>query len=151
MKKLFGLFVAILAIAVVAYTYLNNRPTRIIAVHQNEYIASILVDHLPLSETDRIAWWLKNQDGVIDQYKIKPGNDKGVISYFFYAFGDGYKQEEGKDRLCFEDMPGPENCIEKNLLMMVMRTRDGGKQFIFDDGVYIQGKDGSLSKSSKTR
>lgn len=47
-------------------------------------------------------------------------------------------------------MPGPKNCIDKNILMMVLRARDGGQQFIFDDAVYVQGRDGKLVEKAQS-
>ncbi len=48
-----------------------------------------------------------------------------------YAFGEGYQEEGKKDRRCFEDMAPPRNCIDKNILMMIWRTRDGGVEYDF--------------------
>lgn len=149
MKKGFGLAVAFVAAGIATYFYLNNRPTHIIAVHQNEFVASVLVDRLPLSDSKRIAWWLRNKETISTQYHITSIHERGAKSVYIYAFGEGYLPEEDKDRLCFEDMPGPKNCIDKNILMMVLRTRDGAQKFIFDDAVYVKGRDGKLVEKAQ--
>lgn len=143
MKKGFGLAVAFVAAGIATYFYLNNRPTHIIAVHQNEFVASVLVDRLPRSDSKRIAWWLRNKETVSTQYNITSVHERGEKSIYVYAFGEGYLAEEDKDRLCFEDMPGPKNCIDKNILMMVLRTRDGGQQFILMTRFTFRGGTGS--------
>ncbi|WP_341844372.1 DUF943 family protein [Kosakonia oryziphila] len=72
----------------------------------------------------------KNQNKILKKYNI-PTGDKTPVLIVIYAFGDGYQEEGKEDRPCFSDIKPPKNCIDKNILMMIWRTRDGGVKYQF--------------------
>lgn len=146
MRNLRVIVITIVIIAFCLYSYLNNREVKVIDAHHNKYTAEILVDHLPFSKSASIDWWLNNQDEIRSKYKI-PFGEKGPIFITIYAFGDGYKEEGKKDRLCFDDVKPPKNCIDKDILMSVNRTRNGDTEFGFEYSAYFRTKDGTLIKS----
>lgn len=138
---------AIIVIAVVSYrTYQNHRPVNVVGAHHNKYTAEILVDNLPGSESSSIQWWLDNQSAIRARYGIPPAAE-GPLFITIYAFGDGYKEEGKKDRLCFDDVAAPKNCIDKNILMSVNRTRDGDTTFNFEHSSWLMTKGGKLSET----
>lgn len=139
--------IALLAAMAGYYFYINNNKVRVIDVHHNGWTASVIVDRLPYSETASIKWWLNNKNTISESYHVNADNPKGTVNYYVYAFGQGYKEEEKEDRLCFEDMNTAKNCIDKNLLMAVLKNRDGGTEFRFDGAVYTQTRDGKIIHS----
>ncbi|MEW5289077.1 DUF943 family protein [Erwinia papayae] len=130
MKRiLFGcLFVVLIAIG--TFFWLNNRSVTVIDGHYVRGSAQVIVDRLPLLDSSRIKWWEDNQKAIRAKYHI-PQKGKDPMLIVIYAFGEGYQEEGKKDRRCFEDMAPPRNCIDKNILMMIWRTRDGGVEYDF--------------------
>uniref|UniRef100_UPI0023EFDF01 DUF943 family protein n=1 Tax=Tatumella ptyseos TaxID=82987 RepID=UPI0023EFDF01 len=47
-----------------------------------------------------------------------------------------YKETDGYDRLCFDDMKTETNCIDKNSLMMVVYSKNTGLYFRMNSGKY---------------
>ncbi|WBF46272.1 DUF943 family protein [Serratia rubidaea] len=120
------------------------RPVKIVAVHKKGEFASVLVENFPLSDRGKMNWWLKNQKTLTEQYGIPaPAKD----SYFyvtFWKFGDGYKEEGKYDRLCFDDMKPPKNCIEKDAVFSVSHSRNLGTVFTTYEGRYKLQENGEI-------
>ncbi|MBP2169594.1 hypothetical protein J2125_002786 [Erwinia toletana] len=144
MKKIvaFGVVIAV-AVFVIFDNYLS-RPVKVVDVHMTNYSATILVDHLPVTDIQRIEWWKENKAEILSKYKIPLENTYGDLSYYVMAFGDGYKELGKEDRLCFDDIPPPKNCIDKERLLTVRTTRDGGTEYVLKGGVYVEGRDGEV-------
>ncbi|MBH1932521.1 DUF943 family protein [Serratia rubidaea] len=149
MKKLLLTLCLMALLGVGSYAYLNSRTVKIMDAHHGQYTAQILVDHLPWSHSASINWWLKNQSSILKQYNIPSADADGPIFITIYAFGDGYKEAGKKDRRCFDEMQATKNCIDKNILMSVRRTRDGDTEFSFDDVAYLRNQDGKITRSSR--
>ncbi|WP_276308270.1 DUF943 family protein [Mixta theicola] len=79
-----------------------------------------------------------------NKYHIPKPDGSGDYSIAVWRFGDGYKELGKYDRLCFDDMPPPKNCIEKDRLMYITLTRDGEVSYWLNDTRYIQKADGEL-------
>ncbi|WP_346303449.1 DUF943 family protein, partial [Pantoea sp. Morm] len=92
---------------------------------------------------------LSHQQQITVKYNIKAFNQNGSITYYFYALGEGYQPLEKKDRICFKQMQPPANCLDKNLLMKIQRTQDGGVMFSLDSGNYTVNKDNEMSRFQK--
>ncbi|KGT95100.1 membrane protein [Erwinia typographi] len=147
MKKLPIVFAALVIIVTGSYLYLNRRDVRVIAAHHGEYTAQILVDRLPLSKSDSIAWWIENKSEILSKYHIVPDEDGGPKFITIFAFGKGYQEPSQEDRLCFEDVTPPKNCIDKDILMAVHVTRNGDTKFSFKYSSYLLTKEGKITKS----
>ncbi|WP_380181231.1 DUF943 family protein [Kalamiella sp. sgz302252] len=128
MRKLVILISFILLICF--YLYINRQDVKIIDVHYNGHSAEILVDRLPFTDSAKIHWWEKNQNEIRQKYHIPAGED-GPFLIVVYAFGEGYKEEGEEDRRCFEEVKSPRNCIDKNMLMDIWTTREGGVEYEF--------------------
>ncbi|SQA96853.1 Enterobacterial putative membrane protein (DUF943) [Cedecea neteri] len=63
-----------------------------------------------------------------------------------WYFGDGYKEEGKYDRLCFNDMPPPLNCIEKDKAFTVSTDRHNNVFFGVHDGKYYINDKGKMIK-----
>ncbi|EMH4161148.1 DUF943 family protein [Pluralibacter gergoviae] len=129
MRKFVVLLFALLLLAS-GYFFICNKDVSVIDAHYDGSTAKVIVDRLPLTESEKIAWWEKNQNKILEKYSIPTGS-KIPFLIVILAFGDGYQVEGKEDRLCFADMKPPKNCIDKNILMMIWRTRNGGVKYQF--------------------
>lgn len=129
MRKLVILSLAI-ALCFIGYLFTVKSNVSIIAAHYDGSTAQIIVNKLPLTDSNKINWWQRNQNEILENYNI-PTGDKIPFLIVIYAFGDGYQVEAKEDRLCFSDIKPPKNCIDKKILMMIWRTRDGGVKYQF--------------------
>ena len=127
--------------------YFNWRPVKVIDVHAGKYSQSIIVDHLPLAARLKIAWWLKNQSALTKKYRLSTPADGNFYNISVWQFGDGYKELGKYDRFCFDDMPPPNNCIEKERLMYITLTRDGEVSYWLNDTRYVQKANGELNET----
>jgi len=129
MRKLIILLLAIFS-CILLYLFSAEKNVSVIGAHYDGSTAQIIVDKLPLTDSEKISWWKTNQSEIMNKYNI-PSGDRTPFLMVVYAFGDGYQMEGDEDRLCFSDMKPPKNCIDKNILMMIWRTRNGGVKYQF--------------------
>lgn len=122
--------------------WLNLRPVEVVAVHQDNNFADILVHNFPLTDKGKIAWWLAHSDALKVKYAFPRPDEYGLYSISFWDFGDGYREDDF-DLLCFSDMKTKKNCIDKNFVFMVNNTRDGTVVFTTDVDKYTM-KDGKI-------
>ena len=112
------------------YTFVGGKDVAVIDAHYDGSTAQVIVDGLPSTESEKIVWWQNNQDQIRGKYHIPSGNT-GPFLIIVYAFGEGYKEAGEEDRLCFRSVKPPQNCIDKNILMMIWRTREGSVRYEF--------------------
>ncbi len=117
-----GIVACIMAVLLLAW--INLRPVELVAVHQDDEFAYILVHNFPLTDKGKIAWWLAHADELKAKYGFPRPGPYGLYSLSFWDFGDGYK-EDAFDLFCFSDMKTRKNCIEKNVVFRVDNARDG--------------------------
>jgi len=129
MRKLI-VFIFIILSCTLSYRLTGKHNVSIIDAHYDSSTAQIIVNKLPLTKAEKIDWWQKNQRSVLEKYNIPTGH-KSPFLIAIYAFDNGYQVEGKKDRLCFSDIEPPKNCIDKNILMTIWRTRDGGVKYQF--------------------
>lgn len=152
MKKILIISFLVFFIAGGSYLYLNFRDVKVIDAHHDQYTAQILVDHLPLSTSASIDWWVKNQAEILSRYKILPKESGGPAFLSVFSFGKGYQDDgykDREDRLCFADMKPPKNCIDKDIIMLIYRTRNGDTQFRRHENTYLMTQDGKITEVSK--
>lgn len=141
---------ALLLIALGFFGYclwLSIRPVNIIAAHHREYgFSSVLVRNFPFTDKGKIDWWLKNKDMLKEKYDIPKPDKDGSFTVTFWLFGEGYKEGDGYDRLCFNDMPPPLNCIDKDAAFSVSNSKNLGAIFTTYDGKYQLQKNGNIVK-----
>ncbi|WP_442801099.1 DUF943 family protein [Serratia rubidaea] len=127
-------------------SWLLLRPVDIVATHENRHFSSVLVNNFPLTTKGKIEWWLQNKDMLKERYDIPKPASYGNFSVSFWLFGDGYKEEGKYDRLCFDDMKTNINCIEKDIVFSVSKSKNLGVVFIVDNGIYRIDKNGRIVK-----
>lgn len=124
--------IATLAILLGCTYYFFNRDQNVTVINSyyNGSTAWIIVDSLPFTDAKKIDWRQHNQDQIRRKYHI-PADTQGPFLITIYAFGEGYQKEGKEDRLCFPNVEAPRNCIDKNILMMIWRTREGAVKYDF--------------------
>lgn len=111
-------------------SFFGNDKVSVIDAHYDGNTAQIIVNNLPSAESRKIEWWTNNREKILDKYNIPSGNNTPFL-IAIYALGKGYQAQGSEDRLCFSDMKPPKNCIDKNILMMIWQTREGGVKYQF--------------------
>ncbi len=147
-KKVLYAF-CLVGMALCAYFFwLSLRPVEIVAVHhRSSGFSDVLLKNPPLTDKGKINWWLKNKDMLKEKYDIPEPDKEGWFWVTFWLFGDGYKEEGKYDRLCFLDMKIPKNCIEKNPVFSVDKSKNLGVIFtVYDGDDYRLKKNGEIVK-----
>ncbi|WP_456309549.1 DUF943 family protein [Serratia proteamaculans] len=126
--------------------WLGFRPMKIISVHQMKYYSIVLVEDYPFTDKGKINWWQKNKSMLKTKYDIPQPEADGSYNVILWDFDEGYKEDDGYDRLCFDDMKPPKNCVDKNALMTVSRDKYNVTDFTLDDGVYVLQDNGLIVK-----
>ena len=142
----------LVAVGVFGYClWVAFRPVEIVAVHhRTNGFSSVLVRNFPLTDRGKITWWLKNKAMLKEKYDLPKSAKDGDFTVTFWLFGDGYKEGDGYDSLCFEDMKPPVNCIDKNKVFTAENDRNRGVLFVVKNGVYrINENDKIVKKNSE--
>ncbi|MBP2154763.1 DUF943 family protein [Erwinia rhapontici] len=142
--------IMLVIMAIVGYLlWLWSRPVKIIAIHQSGSYSDVLVKDYPLTDTGKMDWWLKNKEVLKEKYNIPKPDEDGGYHVVFWDFDKGYKEEGKYDRLCFEDMHPPKNCIDKNKLITVGRNKYNVTDFTVSGGVYFLQDNGLIVKRKR--
>ena len=139
-------FIACTFFAYIFWLYL--RPVEIISIHQEENYGSVLVKNFPITDKEQINWWQSNKDMLKKRYNIPKPASYGGFTIIFWDYGDGYKEEGKYDRLCFNDLRPPKNCIDKNKEFYVTYSKNTGINFITNSTIYRIDKSGKFVKKS---
>ncbi|MGV3346994.1 DUF943 family protein [Enterobacteriaceae bacterium LUAb1] len=127
--------------------WLSLHPVEIIAVHHRGHGSSaVLVRNFPFTDKGQISWWLKNKTMLKEKYDVPQPEKEGDFTVIFWLFGDGYKETDGYDRLCFDDMSPPLNCIDKNRVFSANHSRNRGISFNTSGGIYRMKENGQIVK-----
>ncbi|MFC6376711.1 DUF943 family protein [Tatumella sp. JGM118] len=146
MKKILLIIFTTVAALISYLVWLTCRPVEIIAVHKKDNYSSVLVNDFPFTDKGRINWWQKNKQMLKNSYGVPRPDTDGFFTVIFWDFGDGYKEEGKYDRLCFDDMNPPANCIEKNKVFTVNYGRNMGLYFTTNNKRYLINQDGNIIK-----
>ena len=130
----------------VGFLWLSLRPTEIIAVHRDGSHSNVLVKSFPFTAKGKIEWWLENKEMLKSRYDIPKSDPDGYFTVNFWLFGDGYKEEGKYDRFCFSDMKTEKNCIEKELLFSIDKSKNFGISFTANNSYYRLKKNGKVVK-----
>ncbi|TPD97035.1 DUF943 family protein [Pantoea vagans] len=128
------------------FLWAERRPVEIVNVHGTGNFSDILVKNFPITDRGKINWWLKNKDALKRQYGIPKPASYGNYTVSIWLFGEGYKEDDKYDRLCFSDMKPPMNCIEKDRVFIISYSKNSGITFTVDDGEYSLEDDGKITK-----
>lgn len=146
-EKIFLILAAVGVILAGYFFWLALRPVEIVAVHhRSNGFSAVLVNNFPLTAKGKINWWLENKKNIEKKYHAPKPDKDGSFYLTFWLFGEGYKEEGKYDRLCFDDMQPPINCIEKSRVFSVESGRNGNVFFTIDDAIYRMGHERKIVK-----
>ncbi|MEJ5062575.1 DUF943 family protein [Erwinia sp. MYb375] len=146
-KRMLTLSVVIMLSGILLW--LSLRSVKIIAVHQDGNYSEVLVKDYPFTDEGKIKWWLKNKAILKEKYNIPRPSEDGRYHVILWDFGDGYKEGDGYDSLCFDDMPPPINCIDKNKVITIGHNINSPASFTVSGGVYILQYNGLILKRKR--
>ncbi len=112
------------------YLIIRKPHVSVVDAHYDGNTAQVIVDKLPLLQSQKIEWWNENKENILYKYNI-PSGQHTPFQITIYGFGDGYKEEGEEDRRCLPDIKPPKNCIDKNIIMSISRTRNGSIKYDF--------------------
>lgn len=149
MRNLLFLIMLLILLPLGYITYLNKRPVKVLATYESYSVLDILVNDLPYSTEKKIQWWHNNKSIILKKKNIKEAYDGGPKYYVFFEFDGEYKEEGKEDRLCFDEVPPPKNCIDKKRLMSA--SLNINKQWIYSigDKSYKLNSNGKITENSK--
>lgn len=148
MKKTSILVIVIATLALGGFFVKKTAPVELMAVDKTPNTVLIAVKGLPYSAKSKLSWWLDNKNLLISKYKLDFTKPHEQPSVYIYDVSEGFKKEEMKDRLCFDSVSLPNNCIDKNIAMVISQLRNGEIKLTIDDDVFIQDKSGKIVKQS---
>lgn len=148
MKKTSILVIIIAALALGFFFVKKPAPVEVMAVDKTPNTVLLAVKRLPSSAKSKLSWWLDNKSLLISKYKLDFTEPNEQPSVYIYDFGDGFKKEEMRDRLCFDSVSPPNNCIDKNIAMVISQLRNGEIKLAIDSEIFIQDKSGKIVKQS---
>ena len=144
-KNIYALL--LVAIGIPGYClWLSLRPVEIVAIHQDGNSSDVLVRNFPFTDKGKMSWWLENENMLKQKYNIPQPEKDGNFTVIFWLFGEGYKETDGYDRLCFDDMPPPLNCIDKNRVFSANYSQNMGISFNTSSGIYRMKENGKIVK-----
>ncbi|QKJ88513.1 DUF943 family protein [Paramixta manurensis] len=150
MKKHLVIAILILISAGASWVgYQKMHPTTIVAIHKdtddNDF-TDVLIKNPPFTDKGKLAWWKANQEMFKEKYAVPTPRPDGRFSIYIWDFSDGYKEVEKYDRLCFNDMKTSKNCIDKNWLMTISKSRNGKIKYDVDETSYIEQNGGFIKQ-----
>lgn len=148
MKKISTSVIVIAALALGFFLVKKPASVKVMAVEKTPNTVLLAVKGVPFFTKSKLSWWLDNKNHLISQYKVDFTDPNEQPSVYIYDFGDGFKKEEMKDRLCFDSVSPPNNCIDKNIAMVISQLRNGEIKLAIGDDVFIQDKSGKIVKQS---
>ncbi|KFC07484.1 hypothetical protein GTGU_01868 [Trabulsiella guamensis ATCC 49490] len=117
-------------------------------VRTGDYV--IAVDHLPLTDYDKISWFNDNKQMLQSHYAISMEDFEKIT---IMEVVDGVKSVNSRwvdDYYCFNSIDSDYRCVDKNLQVNIARAQDSTLIFYIHSigGIYVQGVDGSMQKSN---
>ncbi|MGV7092235.1 DUF943 family protein [Siccibacter turicensis] len=115
--------------ALLAFVVWLSQPVKIMDVHKDDGITTVLVENFPIWPWWQEAWFNSHQADLEKRYGIPVSRRDGSWSIFFMGWQGGYRKDsltdEDSDLLCFDDMNTAVNCIHKEPLLWVSRNAYG--------------------------
>lgn len=146
--RCWAISISIVLIMMSAFAWKSVWPGKImvIAVHHAQYRTDILVNHLSWSDKGKVRWWLENAENLAAKYHFQLPDEFNNQHVSIWQFGAGYLPEGKEDRMCFDDMAGPDNCINKERIMSIRSEAKGELIFLMPDEQYRRTANGDVRR-----
>lgn len=144
-----SLFLLLLFLAGGTYNLWALRPVKILYVYSDAgSTVSMVVDHLPWTDRDKISWYMARRDELKRKY---PLYDEFWHTYNVLDIGDGftnYDKSPDADLVCFPNLQVDDSCIVRTHLMIVNEYPEKKAQFyiVTDDDVYQLTPDNKIER-----
>lgn len=131
-RKLFVMLLCLFLLGA-CYNLWTIRPVNIIYAYSEEGITvTIVVDHMPWTDRDKIAWYLARRDEFKKKY---PYYGNIWQSYYITDICDGftnYEKSPHEDLFCIPEIKSDDNCLVKNYSLIVYEDPDSDTRFFTD-------------------
>lgn len=115
------------------YNLWTTRPVNILYAYSDEGITvTLLVDHMPWTDRDKIAWYLAHREEFKRKY---PAYNNTWQSYYITDIGDGFtnhQKSRHEDLFCIPTINSENNCVVKKYYLVVYEYADSSPRFFTD-------------------
>lgn len=142
-----GLFKKIILSALIFFGFvyflcISLMPVRIISFVREGSRIYLFVEHFPMTDKARIAWWQDNKAFLIEKYNVPFIGSKYPWSVLIGEVGDGFQflqhRASDNDLICFDSLKPGANCAEKKWLLWISHFNQVDTRYTTDDSEYIQ-------------
>ncbi|MEJ5176640.1 DUF943 family protein [Erwinia sp. MYb416] len=139
MKKYYLLLVLIAGVYVFSWF---QRPVNIVSFVREGSRIYLFVEHFPMMDKGRIAWWLDNKTLLKEKYNLSFIGSKYPWTVLVSEVGDGFQflqhRASDNDLRCFDSLKPGTNCVEKKWLLWISHFNQVDTRYTTDDSEYIQ-------------
>ena len=122
--------------------FLFLRPVKIVSFVREGSRIYLFVEHFPMTDKGRIAWWLDNKALLIEKYNVPFIGGKYYWSVLIGEAGDGFQflqhRASDNDLICFDSLKPGANCAEKKWLLWISHYSQTDISYTTDDSEYVQ-------------
>ena len=110
----------------------------------------IAVDHLPLTDRDKINWFNDNKKVLQEQFNISISDFNNIVIMEAVEGVRDINNHWGENYYCFTQTKNDFRCVDKDLQINIYRSEDNTLTFYIHSygGVYVQAMDGSIIKNN---
>lgn len=139
MRKYYLLLVLIVGVCVFSWFQL---PVKIVSAVREGSRIYLFVDHFPMTDKARIAWWLDNKELLKEKYNVPFIGSKYPWTVLIGEAGDGFQflqhRASDNDLRCFDSLKPGANCIEKKWLLWISHYNQTDTSYSMGDNLYVQ-------------
>ncbi|MDK9604084.1 DUF943 family protein [Lelliottia wanjuensis] len=139
MKKKLPVMLLCLFLLGALYNLWTIRPVNILYIYSDEGVTvTIVVDHMPWTDREKIAWYLARRDEFKRKY---PSFDNTWQTYYITDISDGftnYAKSPHEDLFCIPEIKGDDKCLVKNYFLIVDEYTNSGLRFYPDSDIEYQ-------------
>ncbi|MDK9362827.1 DUF943 family protein [Lelliottia wanjuensis] len=133
MKKKLPVMLLCLFLLGAFYNLWTIRPVNILYVYSQEGVTvTIVVDHMPWTDQEKISWYLARRDDFKRKY---PYFGDIWQSYYITDVSDGftnYEKSPHEDLFCIPTIKSENNCLVKDYFLIVREDPDSNTHFYLD-------------------
>lgn len=127
----------------------GNKATDVFAVYYSPDGVDVVITYPPLTERQKITWWRHVRADLIHRL-MQAGHRHIPERWYVWDYGDGFKPAGKEDLICFDAIPLPANCLDKNIVMWISPGEKGATRYTFEHGVINDPPEGNVKMQSGT-